>query len=161
MRFRVWAPRAQSSVTLLLDGVEHEMSSGDDGWWTSEDLDATNGARYAYRLDDGEPRADPRAIRLPDGPEGEAAVFDVARYYWADTAWRGAQLPGAVVYELHVGTFTPEGTLDSAIGRLDHLVSLGVDLVELMPLATFPGRFGWGYDGVGLYAVQNSYGGPN
>jgi maltooligosyltrehalose trehalohydrolase len=160
VRFRVWAPRAESSVVLLLDGAEHEMRRGEDGWWHSEDLDATNGCRYTYRLDGGEPRADPRAIRLPDGPEGEAAVFDVAGYHWADISWRGAQLPGAVVYELHVGTFTPEGTLDSAIARLDHLASLGVDLVELMPLATFPGRFGWGYDGVGLYAVHEPYGGP-
>jgi maltooligosyltrehalose trehalohydrolase len=161
VRFRVWAPRAETSVALLLNGVDYEMSGGDDGWWHSEDLEAWNGARYAFRLDGGEPRPDPRAIRLPDGPEGEGEVFDVAAYHWADTLWRGTQLPGAVLYEMHVGTFTPEGTLDSAIGRLDHLVSLGIDLIELMPLATFPGRFGWGYDGVGLYAVHEPYGGPD
>jgi maltooligosyltrehalose trehalohydrolase len=145
---------------LLLDGAEFEMARDDDGWWHSEDVDAAAGSRYAFRLDGGAPRADPRAMRLPDGPEGEGEVFDVTAYEWADSSWRGTQLPGAVMYELHVGTFTAEGTLDAAIEHLDHLVSLGIELVELMPLATFPGRFGWGYDGVGLYAVHEPYGGP-
>ena len=159
MKFQVWAPCAESSVTLVLNGTQHPMTRGQAGWWVSDE-DAVAGCRYAFRLDGGEPRADPRALRLPDGPEGEGEVFDLTAFDWSDSAWRGVSLPGAVIYEMHVGTFTPEGTLDSAIERLDHLVSLGVDLVELMPLASFPGRHGWGYDGVGLYAVHEPYGGP-
>ncbi len=159
MRFAVWAPHAQSSVALLLDGQRLEMTPGHDGWWQLDE-EASEGSRYAFSLDGSDARTDPRALRLPDGPEGEAEVVDLGAVDWSDTGWRGAQLPGAVVYEMHVGTFTPEGTLDSAVGRLDHLVSLGVGMVELMPLATFPGRYGWGYDGVGLYAVHEPYGGP-
>ena len=92
---------------------------------------------------------------------GASRVYDHARFAWTDAAWRGVALPGSVVYELHIGTFTAEGTLDAALERLDHLVSLGVDLVELMPVAAFPGRHGWGYDGVHLFAVHEPYGGPD
>ncbi len=159
MRFRVWAPRAETSVTLLLDGVAHPMDRADGGWWHA-DQEATPGATYFYRLDDGEPRTDPRAMSLPDGPEGPSMVLDYAQLAVETVPWRGLQLPGSVIYELHVGTFTDEGTLDAAISRLDHLVELGIDIVEVMPLATFPGRYGWGYDGVGLFAVHEPYGGP-
>jgi maltooligosyltrehalose trehalohydrolase len=92
---------------------------------------------------------------------GASRVYDHARFAWTDASWRGVALPGSVVYELHVGTFTAGGTLDAALERLDHLVSLGVDLVELMPVAAFPGRHGWGYDGVHLFAVHEPYGGPD
>jgi maltooligosyltrehalose trehalohydrolase len=160
MRFEVWAPRAENHVDLRIEGVDVRMEpDGDRGWWRV-DHDAEPGTRYSYRLDDGEARADPRALRLPDGPEGEAEVVDLARFDWTDHGWHGVALPGSVIYELHVGTFTTEGTLDAAIDRLDHLVALGVDVVEVMPVATFPGRHGWGYDGVGLYAVHEPYGGP-
>ncbi|MBA2560871.1 MAG: malto-oligosyltrehalose trehalohydrolase [Propionibacteriales bacterium] len=159
MRFAVWAPKAESSVALLLGGGRHEMDRADAGWWQL-DVEASDGSRYAFSLDGGDARTDPRALRLPDGPEGEAEVFDLERFAWTDTAWRGAQLPGAVIYELHIGTFSNDGTLDAAIDHLDHLASLGVDMVELMPLASFPGRYGWGYDGVGLYSVHEQYGGP-
>ena len=159
MRFRVWAPFAESSVTLVLDGEPHRMQRAGGGWWEA-DREAVPGARYAFAIDDGEPRADPRALSLPDGPEGPAQVIDREQLSAATVAWDGIELHGAVIYELHVGTFTPEGTLDSAIERLDHLVELGAGIVEVMPLATFPGRHGWGYDGVGLYAVHEPYGGP-
>ncbi len=159
MRFEVWAPKAQESVALLVGSERHQLAPAGEGWWRI-DLDAANGTRYAFSVDGGEARTDPRALRLPDGPEGPSEVFEFDTFEWTDDAWRGAQLPGAVIYELHVGTFTDEGTLDSAIERLDHLVDLGVTLVELMPLASFPGRYGWGYDGVGLYAVHEPYGGP-
>ncbi len=155
----VWAPAAEEAVTLVLNGVEHDMTPADTGWWTAS-VEARPGARYAYRIDHKVPHPDPRALRLPDGPDGAAEVVDVAAHEWADTGWAGVQLAGAVIYELHIGTFTAQGTLDSAIERLDQLVDLGVDLVEVMPVATFPGRFGWGYDGVGLYAVHAPYGGP-
>ncbi len=154
----MWAPHADA-VDLVLDETRMAMQPGERGWWHADaDLPPRTGYRFA--LDGGEPLADPRALRLPDGPEGPAEVIDLTAYAWGDAGWRGLQLEGAVVYELHVGTFSPEGTLDAAIEHLDHLVELGVDLVELMPVATFPGRHGWGYDGVGLYAVHEPYGGP-
>lgn len=159
MRFEVWAPKAERSVELLLGDSRTAMAPDRDGWWFAE-ADASTGSRYWFSLDGGEPRSDPRALRLPEGPGGPAEVFDLVAFAWTDATWRGASLPGAVIYELHVGTFTVEGTLDAAIGRLDHLVALGIELVEVMPLATFPGRYGWGYDGVGLYAVHEPYGGP-
>jgi maltooligosyltrehalose trehalohydrolase len=164
MRFSVWAPKAQHSVDLVLDEHGHEskaaMQPTRDGHWEL-DHDAPVGTRYAFSLDGGEPLPDPRALRLPDGPSGFGAVVDYTQFNWTDQAWRGVPLPGAVVYELHVGTFTPEGTFDAAIEHLDHLTELGIDIVELMPVATFPGRYGWGYDGVGLYAVHEPYGGPD
>ncbi len=159
MRPRVWAPFAESSVTLVLDGERHPMHPVQDGWWEA-DREAAPGSRYAFAVDGGKPRADPRALSLPDGPEGSAQVLDSERLSATSAPWDGRQLPGSVIYELHVGTFTDEGTLDSAIERLDHLAELGVDVVEVMPLASFPGRHGWGYDGVGLYAVHEAYGGP-
>ena len=159
MRFGIWAPRAETSVTLVLRDERHPMERADGGWWHA-DRDAGPGDRYAFVLDDGEPRTDPRALSLPEGPESPAAVVDLQQLAVQTVTWRGVHLPGAVVYEMHVGTFTADGTLDAAIERLDHLVELGVDVVEVMPLATFPGRNGWGYDGVGLYAVHEPYGGP-
>ena len=119
------------------------------------------GTDYAFRLDGGEPLADPRSPRQPSGPAGPSRTYDHSAFAWTDDRWRGAPVPGAVIYELHVGTFTPEGTLDAAIGRLDHLVDLGVTVVELMPVAAFPGDHGWGYDGIGLWAVHEPYGGPD
>jgi maltooligosyltrehalose trehalohydrolase len=116
---------------------------------------------YGFRLDGGDLLPDPRSLRQPDGPQGRSRSYDHAVFRWTDQGWRGVPLPGAVLYELHVGTFTPEGTFDAAIGRLDHLVSLGVDLVELLPVAAFPGRHGWGYDGICLWAVHEPYGGPD
>jgi maltooligosyltrehalose trehalohydrolase len=157
--FEVWAPRARERVDLVLADERVAMTAGERGWWRVE-ADAPAGTAYRFSLDGGEPRCDPRALRLPEGPEGPAEVFDVHAYSWTDGEWAGVQLPGAVVYEMHVGTFTAEGTLDAAVERLDHLVELGVDLVEVMPLNTFPGRDGWGYDGVGLFAVHEPYGGP-
>ena len=97
---------------------------------------------------------------MPHGPHGWSQVFDPADFTWADGGWAGTELAGAVIYELHVGTFTEEGTLDSAIERLGHLADLGVTLVELLPLAPFPGKHGWGYDGVAPFAVHEAYGGP-
>ena len=155
---QVWAPYAEQ-VDLVVDGVRSPMTACERGWWRAEQ-ELAAGTRYRFSLDGGKPWADPRALRLPEGPEGPAEVVDMSAFEWTDTGWAGSPLAGAVIYELHVGTFTPEGTLDSAIGRLDHLVELGVDIVEVMPVATFPGRYGWGYDGVGLYAVHGPYGGP-
>src|SRR6201999_234307 len=105
------------------------------------------------------PLADPRSPRQGYGPDGASRTYDHDVFAWSDQRWGSAPAGGAVVYELHVGTFTADGTLDSAIARLDHLLSLGVTVVELMPVAAFPGEHGWGYDGIGLWAVHEPYGG--
>jgi len=161
--FTVWAPDAQR-VELdahLSTGVQTApMERGSDGWWALDVPDAGPGTDYAFRVDGSDPRPDPRSAWQPSGVDGPSRVFDPSQHTWSDGAWAGRDARGAVVYELHIGTFTPEGTLDAARGRLDHLVDLGVDVVELMPVAAFPGRWGWGYDGVDLYAVHDAYGGP-
>ncbi|HEU4515029.1 MAG TPA: malto-oligosyltrehalose trehalohydrolase [Nocardioidaceae bacterium] len=154
----VWAPRARS-VDLLLPEDRHPMSAGENGHWHVA-VEVAPESTYAFSLDGGDPRPDPRGLRLPDGPHGWSQLFDPGEFAWTDTRWAGVQLEGTVIYELHVGTFTPEGTLDSATERLDHLVDLGVGYVELMPLAPFPGTHGWGYDGIAPYAVHEVYGGP-
>ena len=118
---------------------------------------------YLYSVDGGDPRPDPRSAWQPHGVHGPSRTFDAAAHAWGDADWAGLGedgILGSIVYELHVGTFTPEGTLDAAIGRIDHLVALGVRAVSLMPVAAFPGERGWGYDGVSLYAVHEAYGGP-
>ncbi|WP_153396841.1 malto-oligosyltrehalose trehalohydrolase [Ornithinicoccus halotolerans] len=163
--FEVWAP-ARETVELVLGagsdaatGERVPMSPVGDGWWRAE-AEAGPGSRYAFSLDGGPARPDPRSRRQPDGVHAPSQLVDLEGFGWTDGAWVGAPLEGAVVYELHVGTFTPEGSLDAVIDRLDHLVELGVTMVELMPLAAFPGRHGWGYDGVCLFAVHEPYGGP-
>lgn len=159
MRFEVWAPHAER-VGLVLEGATRALARDKErpGWWAVEAA-ATDGARYGFSLDGGSALPDPRSARQPDGPDGLSAVVDHGRYAWR-MPWAGRGLRAAVLYELHVGTYTPEGTLDAAAGRLDHLVELGVTHVELMPLCPFPGRHGWGYEGVSLWAVHEPYGGP-
>ena len=169
-RPRVWAPTARS-VDLHLFGNDPSrqptgrprvvpMAREEGGWWVCEPLTLPHGADYAFAVDGGEPRPDPRSPWQPQGVHGPSRTFDDGRFAWTDDAWPGRDVRGAVIYELHVGTFTVEGTLDAAADRLEHLVDLGVDVVELMPLAAFPGVHGWGYDGVALYAVHEPYGGP-
>jgi maltooligosyltrehalose trehalohydrolase len=166
--FAVWAP-IPSRVRLVcgdnVGGSVVEMTRSADGWWVpAEPLppaathDCTD---YGYLLDDDpEVRPDPRSRRQPGGVHELSRTFDPSSFDWTDHSWTGRQLPGAVIYELHVGTFTPGGTLDSAIERLDHLRSIGVDLVELMPVNAFNGTHNWGYDGVDWFAVTEEYGGP-
>jgi maltooligosyltrehalose trehalohydrolase len=157
--FEVWAPQASSGVELLLGDERVALTRDDGGWWRAS-APAAPGAPYWFSLDGGDPRPDPRSRRLPEGPHGASAVFDPTGFAWTDEQWSGVELSDSVIYELHVGTFTAEGTLDAALARLDHLVDLGVTLVELLPLASFPGVNGWGYDGVAPYAVHEPYGGP-
>ncbi|MCM3263391.1 malto-oligosyltrehalose trehalohydrolase [Streptomyces thermoviolaceus] len=160
MQFEVWAPQA-GRVTLVCDGARHALEPDPQrpGWWTGEAA-AQDGSRYGFALDDGPVLPDPRSRRQPDGPDGPSAVVDHSRYTWRSSSWAGRPLPGAVVYELHVGTFTREGTFDAAAERLEHVADLGVTHVELMPVCPFPGRHGWGYEGVSLWAVHEPYGGP-
>ncbi|MFD0576376.1 malto-oligosyltrehalose trehalohydrolase [Dactylosporangium darangshiense] len=134
----------------------------DGQWWAAEDPAAGHGTDYGFALDDDERvLPDPRSRWQPGGVHERSRVYDHDRFAWGDAAWTGRQLAGAVVYELHVGTFTPSGTFDGAIERLPYLVELGVDLVELLPVNAFNGEYNWGYDGVGWHAVQDSYGGPD
>ena len=157
--FTVWAPKA-SSVDLVTRDVTRPMTAGDDGWWSLEVTDAGPGTDYRYSLDGGAPVPDPRSAWQPAGVHGPSRVFDATAHEWGDDGWAGMATRGAVFYELHLGTFTEEGTLDAAVRRLDHLVELGVQMVELMPVAAFPGTWGWGYDGVAPFAVHEPYGGP-
>jgi len=154
---RVWAPRAHA-VTVQIDGMPHPLAPVGGGWWEGGEL--VSGARYGFLLgDDPTPRPDPRGRRLPDGVHG---LSEATPPRTADVgAWPGRELRDGVIYELHVGTFTPEGTLDAAVERLDHLVGLGVAFVELLPVNGFNGTHNWGYDGVAWFAVHEPYGGPD
>ena len=162
-RFRLWAPAAHG-VSLVLDamGDAHAlaMDAAGGGWFECV-ADAGAGMRYAYRIDDRITVPDPASRANPDGVHGASAVVDPAGYDWHDDTWRGRPWEEAVVYELHVGTFTQGGTFADAAARLDDLVDLGVTAVELMPVAAFPGTRGWGYDGVLPFAPAACYGVPD
>ncbi|WP_433438594.1 malto-oligosyltrehalose trehalohydrolase [Nonomuraea sp. CA-141351] len=160
MIFEVWAPKA-TTVELSVGDVRHAMSRGEGGWWSVEVAGASHGTRYAYMVDGEGPYPDPRSRRQPEGIFGPSAVYDHARFTWSDYDWKGRDLRGGVIYELHVGTFTQEGTFSAAVEKLPHLVELCVDFVEVMPVAPVPGGRNWGYDGVDLYAVNETYGGPD
>ena len=157
--FRVWAPKPER-VELVIDGVATPMVQAHGGWWELEVAEAGPGTRYSFSLDGGPLRPDPRSPYQPSGPDGPSELVDHSAFAWSDRRWRGLPLPGAVLYELHTGTFSPEGTFDGAIAHLPHLVELGIDAVELLPVAEFPGSRGWGYDGVDLFAPHSAYGGP-
>ncbi|HET8641560.1 MAG TPA: malto-oligosyltrehalose trehalohydrolase [Pseudonocardiaceae bacterium] len=162
MRFSVWAP-GRERVRLRIgtaDTVDHELRRSAGGWWVA-DVQAGHGTDYAFVLDDGEPLPDPRSRWQPNGVRRPSRVYDHARFEWTDDGWTGRPLAGGVIYELHVGTFTPQGTFDSALRRLDHLVDLGVDFVEVMPVNAVDAPRNWGYDGVLWFAVTENYGGPD
>ncbi len=153
--FGVWAP-GRAQVDLVLDDTRIPMTANGD-WWKA----VAEGTDYGFSLDGGPLRPDPRSTWQPSGVHGASRVYDHGAFTWTDARWHGVPLAGAICYELHVGTFTPEGTFDSAIDRLDHLVDLGITVVELLPCNGFDGRWGWGYDGVLWYAVHQPYGGPD
>ena len=156
----MWGPDLER-VRARVGAVDHELVRDADGWW-SGGLLADHGTDYAFLLDDDEtPLPDPRSRWQPDGVHGASRVLDHDRFAWTDDAWQGRPLRGSLVHELHVGTFTPGRTFDRAIERLDHLVDLGVDLVEVLPVNAFDGPYGWGYDGVLWGAVHEPYGGPD
>jgi maltooligosyltrehalose trehalohydrolase len=155
--FAVWAPRPEL-VRLDVDGTLYPMTRGSDDWWRA-DVPAAPGARYGFVLDGDETvLPDPRSARQPDGVHARSALWEPQA---APAPWAGRSVEGAVIYELHLGTFTPGGTFDSAVEKLDYLVDLGVDFVEVMPVNAFSGTHGWGYDGVLWYAVHEPYGGPD
>jgi len=164
--FDLWAPNAKT-VRLVAGGHEYVMEQYDDaaaqGWWRAP-ADATagkaDGVPYGYLVDGEGPFPDPRSRRQPEGVHGLSSTFDPSVHEWKDAGWKGRSLKGSVIYELHLGTFTPEGTLDAAAGKLDYLVDLGIDFIELLPVNGFNGVHNWGYDGVLWYAVHEPYGGP-
>ncbi|HVX07331.1 malto-oligosyltrehalose trehalohydrolase [Humibacter sp.] len=165
MSFEVWAPSARS-VDLVIGESRHPLARDPrrDGWWRPDasvtQLETHGPVDYGYEIDGEGPFPDPRSRRQPAGVHELSQTFDPTSFAWSDGAWTGRPLAGSVLYELHIGTFTPEGTLDAAIGRLDHLRELGVDFVEVLPVNAFNGTHNWGYDGVLWYAVHEPYGGP-
>jgi maltooligosyltrehalose trehalohydrolase len=158
--FSVWAPRPQR-VALDVDGAVYPMTRSEDEWWHT-DVDAAPDSRYGFLLDD-DPKVlpDPRSPRQPEGVHERSQLWQPASDVWTDAGWEGRSIEGGAIYELHIGTFTPEGTFDSAAEKLDYLVDLGIDFVEIMPVNAFGGTHGWGYDGVLWYAVHEPYGGPD
>jgi len=158
--FRVWAPHAETVELRLLGESPRsiEMSPGEGGFFEVTVPECPPGTKYAYRLNGGEDRPDPTSRSQPEGVHGPSEVVDLA-FDWGDGDWSNPPLREHIFYELHVGTFAPEETFDAVIGRIDDLLDLGVTAVQLMPVAQFPGERNWGYDGVNLYAAQNSYGG--
>jgi maltooligosyltrehalose trehalohydrolase len=168
--FRVWAPRRRRVAVVLADpedtdrGWTHEcaLAAEDGGYFSGFVADAGPGSLYSFRLDD-DPRGvpDPASRFQPSGPHGPSQVVDPAAFQWTDGGGRGARLRGQVLYELHAGTFTSDGTWASAARELPALADVGVTLIELLPVAEFAGRFGWGYDGVDLFAPSHLYGAPD
>jgi maltooligosyltrehalose trehalohydrolase len=157
--FRVWAPKRRR-VDVLLENLEKPASLEKDqrGYFIGLVVEAQPGMRYRYRLDGEQVCPDPCSRYQPEGPHGPSLIVNPHRYQWNDRDWAGVQMQGQVIYELHVGTCTAQGTFDAAVDALDDLKGLGITLIELMPIAEFPGRWNWGYDGVGLYASAHVYG---
>jgi maltooligosyltrehalose trehalohydrolase len=159
-RCAAWAPNA-TRVEVETRGARLPMVTAEWGWFELREGGLAAGDDYAFVLDGGPPRPDPRSPWQPRGVHGPSRAVDHSAFAWMDSGWRGRRLRDCVVYEMHVGTFSAAGTLDGAISHLGHLVEVGIGAVELMPVAAFPGERGWGYDGVGLYAVHDRYGGPD
>ncbi|HSR09929.1 MAG TPA: alpha-amylase family glycosyl hydrolase, partial [Thermodesulfobacteriota bacterium] len=167
--FRAWAAQ-RKRVEVILEGapgsrdrrsrpipLEHE----DSGYFSGVAASAGPGTLYRYRLDGGQGYPDPASRFQPQGPHGPSEVIDPAAFRWTDREWPGIQMKGQVFYEMHIGTFTPKGTWAAAMDELPELARTGITALEIMPIADFPGRFGWGYDGVNLYAPTRLYGRPD
>lgn len=159
VRFRLWAP-GQEQVALRLNGSETPMTRDADGWFELLAVGVSAGSEYSYVLADGTALPDPASRGQKDDVNGPSLVIDPTSYEWRNAEWRGRPWEEAVIYEMHVGTFTEEGTFRAAIEKLPHLVDLGITAVEVMPVAHFGGNRGWGYDGVLLYAPHSAYGAP-
>jgi maltooligosyltrehalose trehalohydrolase len=158
--FEAWAPRART-LAVRVAGDEHPMHPADGGWWKARVENAGPGADYSFIIDGGGPLPDPRSPYQPDGVHGPSRLIDHDAFEWTDASWQARPLSSAIIYELHVGTFTPAGTFTGVIERLDYLRELGVTHVELMPVNQFSGERGWGYDGVDLFAPHRAYGNPD
>jgi len=164
-RFRLWAPKA-GKVGVQIDGQKYPLQKTEGGWWQADVDAAQPGSDYAYFVDGPSPNdqelalPDPRSLWQPGGIHGASRILYHGAFSWTDTGWEAPSLSSAIIYELHIGTFTAEGTFDAARSKLDTLRELGITHVELMPVNSFPGIQGWGYDGVDLFAPHEPYGGP-
>ncbi|MDF2457442.1 MAG: malto-oligosyltrehalose trehalohydrolase [Cytophagaceae bacterium] len=160
--FKVWAPESEE-VKLILSGYEEpiEMSKDEFGYWSVSVDGVKAGDLYMYKLDREKPIPDPASLHQPDGVHGASQVIDQEAFLWSDKDWSNIPMEDLIIYELHVGTFTPQGTFDAVIQKLDYLVDLGINAIELMPISQFPGDRNWGYDIASPFAIQNSYGGPD
>lgn len=164
--FRVWAPKAQHVDLVLEENAAKDSQrtfhalAAEKGGYFSGSVNAGADARYWFRVSNNL-YPDPASRFQPDGPHGASCIIDLARFRWTDSHWPGVPLKGQVIYEMHIGTFTKEGTWHAAAQQLDELARIGITVIEMMPVADFPGRFGWGYDGVNLFAPSHLYGTPD
>jgi maltooligosyltrehalose trehalohydrolase len=164
VNFRVWAPRAEKlSVNIFSDGklISQPLEKKEKGYFEGQSENVHSGDRYMYRLNDGPEFPDPASRYQPEGVHAPSQVIDPYEFKWNDGDWKGSPLKDYIIYELHVGTFTKEGTFEAIISCLDYLKYVGISAIELMPVSQFPGSRNWGYDGVYHFAPQNSYGGPD
>ncbi|HWB87384.1 MAG TPA: malto-oligosyltrehalose trehalohydrolase [Bryobacteraceae bacterium] len=159
--FRVWAPRRKKVEVVLESGGNFALEAESGGYYSGSVPTAGEGTLYRFRLDGAESFPDPASRFQPQGPHGPSQVVDPCRFHWSDADWPGISLQGQVIYEMHIGTFTREGTFEAARRELPELAATGITSIEVMPVADFPGRFGWGYDGVGLFAPVALYGTPD
>lgn len=160
VHFRVWAP-ARTRVDVSIGGREYALERSSDGYFAGVVDDAKVGGRYKLRLDGAESYPDPASRYQPEGPHGPSEIVDPSRFRWTDSGWRGVGRTRQILYEMHIGTFTREGTFAAAAEQLRWLAGLGITIIELLPVAEFPGRFGWGYDGVDFFAPYHAYGTPD
>jgi maltooligosyltrehalose trehalohydrolase len=164
--FRVWAPKAQRIDLVLEDSAtknsrqRFQALEAEEGGYFSGAANAGAGTRYRFRVNNNL-YPDPASRFQPDGPHGPSCIVDPARFRWTDSQWTGISLKGAIIYEMHIGTFTKEGTWHAAAQQLEELARIGITVIEMMPVADFPGKFGWGYDGVDLFAPSHLYGTPD
>src|SRR5882724_7882891 len=166
--FRVWAPKATRVDVVLEESAAknvrrtfHPLQRKDDGYFSGS-TEASAGDCYRFRVDNAEHfHPDPASRFQPDGPHGSSCVIDPTKFHWTDSDWPGLKMKGQIIYEMHVGTFTREGTWRAAAEQLPELARIGITVIEMMPIADFPGNFGWGYDGVNLFAPTHLYGTPD
>lgn len=162
--FTVWAPflkKVEIKIIFLPQKITLPMEKDEKGYWSTVVDNVLPGTLYLYRLENERERPDPASHFQPQGVHGASQIIDHNSFQWDDRLWKGIKLSEMIIYELHVGTFTPEGTFDAIIPRLDEIKDIGINTIEIMPVAQFPGERNWGYDGVYLFAVQASYGGPD
>jgi maltooligosyltrehalose trehalohydrolase len=167
VHFRVWAPKRRQVDVVIVPARQSDgprvvgLAAEGRGYFSGTLDDVAVGARYRYRLDGGDAFPDPASRFQPEGPHGPSQIVDPGAFRWTDRKWRGAKIAGQVIYEMHLGTFTSEGTWRAAARELRELADLGITCLEIMPIAEFPGEFGWGYDGVDLFAPMHRYGTPD
>jgi maltooligosyltrehalose trehalohydrolase len=158
--FRIWA-NEHRNVSVATGGAEHPLTAEASGYFSGYLAGPKEGDSYAFLVDGNGPFPDPASRFQPHGPHGSSQIVDASKFDWTDRSWRGISLEGQIIYEMHIGTFTPEGTWQAATRQLSALAELGVTVLEVMPIADFVGEFGWGYDGVNLFAPTRNYGSPD